>query len=142
MISLDDLYQSVILDHDRAPRNYGRLAAPTGSAEGYNPLCGDRLVVMVRLVGDTLHEIRFEATSCSIARASASLMTLSLAGRTTAETQRLADAFEEMLRGKAEPGPALGELTALAGVRRFPSRIRCATLAWSAVLDALRPPTA
>jgi nitrogen fixation NifU-like protein len=139
MSDLDDLYQAVILEHDRAPRHYGRLAAASGSAEGYNPLCGDRLCVTVALAGEQLTHIMFDADGCAISRASASLMTDFLAGRSIAETQRLARAFEALLRDR-EAGTISDELAALApltGVRRFPSRIRCATLAWHALLDAL-----
>lgn len=143
MSELDDLYQSVILEHDRAPHNYGRLAAPSGSAEGYNPLCGDRLYVTALLAGEQLVKIMFDANGCAIARASASLMTDFLAGRSIAETRRLAQAFEAVLRDRdAGPLAAAHELAALApltGVRRFPSRIRCAMLAWHALLDALEP---
>jgi nitrogen fixation NifU-like protein len=136
MSDLDDLYQAIILDHDRAPRNYGRLEDPTHSAEGYNPLCGDRLFVTLR-AGELVHAIMFEAQCCSIAKASSSLMTLHAANRTIDDAKKLAAAFEAMVRGREEPGPDLGELVALAGVRRFPSRVRCATLPWHALLDAL-----
>lgn len=136
MSDLDDLYQEIILDHDRSPRNYGRVENATHSAEGYNPLCGDRLFVTLR-AGERIEEIRFEAQACSIAKASASLMTLHARERTIDDARKLAAAFEAMVRGSGDPAADLGELVALAGVRRFPSRIRCATLPWQAVLDAL-----
>jgi nitrogen fixation protein NifU and related proteins len=134
MSELDDLYQAVILEHDRAPRNYGRLAHPTHCAEGYNPLCGDRLFVTLE-ASERIERIAFDAECCSIARASASLMTLAVSGRTVAEAAELGLSFEAMLRGK--PATDLGDLAALGGVRRFPSRIRCATLSWHALRDAL-----
>jgi len=138
MSELDDLYQAIILDHDRAPRNYGRLEAPSGAAEGYNPLCGDRLTVTVQVSDGRLAEVRFEASSCAIARASGSLMTLALCGQSLADARRLGQAFEALLRGPpGQPAAELGELRALAGVRNFPGRIRCAMLAWQTLLEAL-----
>jgi nitrogen fixation NifU-like protein len=136
MSDLDELYQTIILDHDRSPRNYGRIENATHSAEGYNPLCGDRLFVTLR-AGERIDEIKFEAQACSIAKASASLMTLHAPKRTIDDAKQLAAAFEAMVRGSDDPAADLGELVAFAGVRRFPSRIRCATLPWHAMLDAL-----
>jgi nitrogen fixation protein NifU and related proteins len=132
-----DLYQVVILDHNKAPRNYGRVEAPTHTVEAYNPLCGDRLTITLEVVGDRVQKIRFEGSSCAIARASASLMTEHLAGKSTQEAKRLSDALEAALSTGAELPADASDLTALAGVRRFPTRIRCATLAWRSVVDAL-----
>ena len=136
MSALDDLYQATILEHDRAPRNYGCLAHPTHRAEGYNPLCGDRVRVTLTVKDERLAELTFEADGCAISRASASLMTEHLRGQKLSEIEPAIRAFEAMLRSGAA-APALSELGALQGIRRFPSRMRCATLAWLSVLDAL-----
>jgi nitrogen fixation NifU-like protein len=141
MTELDDLYQAVILAHDREPHNYGRIAAPSGGAEAYNPLCGDRLYVTLELADEHVGKVMFDATGCAIARASASLMTDFIVGRSLADVRRLAKALEAALRDRKGPafeaGSELAALAALSGVRRFPSRIRCAMLAWYALLEAL-----
>jgi nitrogen fixation protein NifU and related proteins len=136
MSDLDALYQSVILDHDRAPRNYGRAEPVTHEAEAYNPLCGDQINVSIALDAGALRQIKFEAQSCAIARASASLMTEVATGLSVAEARRLAAELDKLLRGEASA--AASALQALQGVRRFPTRIRCAKLAWTALLDAVK----
>ena len=136
MSDLEDLYQSVILDHDRAPRNYGRAEPETHRAQAYNPLCGDSLTVSLTVCGDTLQTIKFEANSCAIARASASLMTEALSGNSIARAREIAAAFDLLLRG--QPSEAPSTLEALQGVRSFPTRIRCAKLPWKALLEALQ----
>ena len=141
MSNLRDLYQEVILDHCKRPRNFGPLADADHAAEGYNPLCGDRIKVYVALDGERLAGLAFEGSGCAISTASASLMTEALAGRTVPEAQELFGEVHEMLTGdpsrRAETGESLGKLAALAGVREFPVRVKCATLAWHTLQAAL-----
>ncbi len=140
MSDLADLYQSVILDHNRSPRNCRAMADADAEAEGYNPLCGDRLRVWVRLgAGDVIEDVSFEGIGCAISQASASLMTTTVKGRTRAEALDLFTRFHDLVAG--DPGPAaspgLGKLTVFAGVREYPSRVKCASLAWHALRSAL-----
>jgi len=139
MAALDDLYQRVILDHSRSPRNRGPLAGANRSAVGDNPVCGDRITVS--LVVDAAGRIAragFEGAGCAIATASASMMTESVAGRTREEAHRLAAHLEAVVSGRAPPpGDAPEDLAALSGVARFPVRVKCARLAWRALLAAL-----
>jgi nitrogen fixation NifU-like protein len=140
MSELRDLYQQVILDHHRKPRNFRKLARPTRCAEGYNPLCGDRVTVEVALDGDVIRDIGFQGSGCAISRASASLMTADLKGKDVAEAEAIFARFRAMLTEGPGPEPAppeLGKLGVLAGVREFPSRIKCATLAWHTLHAAL-----
>ena len=142
MEDLEELYQEIILSHNRSPRNEGRLDPRTGEAEGFNPLCGDQLTVHVREGGDgRLDAVRFTGQGCAISRASASIMTQVVQALPRAEVdRRIAEALE-MLTGREEPEidlDKLGELAALAGVRQFPARIKCATLAWHALAAALK----
>jgi len=147
MFSLGDLYQQVIIDHTKAPRNFGKLDPCNHDAEGYNPLCGDQLHVYVQVNGANIIEgIKFEGQGCSISTASASLMTESLKGKSLADFGRLFDAFHEMATADISEHPnedILGKLAVLAGVKEFPSRIKCATLCWhtlkSAIDDAAEP---
>ena len=134
---LQELYQEVILDHNRRPRNFRAIA--TGCRrEGYNPLCGDRLVVYVELDGDRIADVAFEGSGCAISKASASLMTETLRGLPVAEARQLFAEFHAMVTSApATPVADLGKLNALAGVREFPTRIKCASLAWHAVKAAL-----
>lgn len=136
--ALRDLYQEVIVDHGRRPRNFGALPDASHQAEGFNPLCGDRLTVRLKVAGDVIEDIRFEGAGCAISMASASLMTEALRGRPASEADALFAAFHAMLAGPAQaPSPLLGKLEILAGVREFPVRVKCATLAWHALLAAL-----
>ena len=130
MNDLDDLYQEVILDHNRRPRNFRAL--PEGRrAEGYNPLCGDRLTVYLRVDGNVIKDVSFEGSGCAISKASASLMTESIKGKTLDEARALFDRFQRMITASGEVASAdLGKLAVLAGVRQFPVRVKCATLAW------------
>ena len=141
---LDDLYQEILLDHYRRPRNFGPLPASDHEADGYNPLCGDRVHVRVRLDGDRLAEVRFEGSGCAISTASASMMTEAVRGHTRAEAEALFDRFRALVMGEASAGSAenLGELAALSGVREFPMRVKCATLAWHTLRAALESPGA
>ena len=135
---LNDLYQEVILDHNRRPRNYHAIAGATHSAEGYNPLCGDRLTLYVQVEGDRITDVAFEGAGCAISKASASLMTEAVKGRTVADAEALFDRFHEMVTSPPErPLDDLGKLSALGGVREFPVRVKCASLAWHTLKAAL-----
>lgn len=124
------LYQEVILDHNKKPRNYGQLAAPTHKAEGVNPLCGDHIWVSLTVGDERIDEIAFEGQSCAICKASASMMTTSVKGRSVPEAESLVEGFRAMVTGTAEPGPELKRLTVFAGIRDLPSRVKCAVLPW------------
>ena len=135
---LRDLYQEVIFDHNRKPRNFGVLAGANRTAEGFNPLCGDRLTVYLEVADDVIKDIRFQGAGCAISTASASLMTESLKGKPVAEAETLFHAFHDHLaRGDDAAGARLGKLTVLSGVREYPARVKCATLAWHTVHAAL-----
>jgi nitrogen fixation NifU-like protein len=137
-MDLTDLYQEVILDHNRRPRNFHVMADATHRAEGYNPLCGDRLTLYMKVDGDMIADVAFEGSGCAISKASASMMTDALKGRSITEGRVLFDRFHRMVT--TPPGEAvedLGKLSALAGVREFPVRIKCASLAWHTFRAAL-----
>ncbi len=137
-MDLKDLYRDVILDHNKRPRNFGRLAPPAQSARGHNPLCGDQLTVYAALRNDVLDDVRFEGTGCAISVASASLMTEAVIGKTTAEAEALFASVHELLTKSDAPAPAaLGKLAALSGVREFPVRVKCASLCWHTLRAAL-----
>ena len=133
---LRDLYQQVILDHNRKPRNFRTLTNPSQAAEGYNPLCGDRLTVELALEGEVIRDIGFQGSGCAISKASASMMTADLKGKTVTEAEEVFERFRAMLTDNG-PDAELGKLGVFAGVREFPSRIKCATLAWHTVHAAL-----
>lgn len=136
MNELRELYQEVIFDHYRQPRNYGPLPSANHSADGYNPLCGDKVKVSLRVENGVIRDAHFEGSGCAISTASASLMTESLKGKREAEALRMLDDFHRMVTGGAVVG-GLGKLEALAGVREFPQRVKCATLAWHTLQAAL-----
>jgi nitrogen fixation NifU-like protein len=141
MSDLTDLYQEVILDHNRRPRNFREIDEASRRQEGYNPLCGDRLTLYVKLDGDRISDVSFQGTGCAISKASASLMTEALKGKTIDEARSLFDRFHDMVTSPPEiAAPDLGKLSVLAGVREFPTRVKCASLAWhtmkAAVSDA------
>ena len=137
-MDLNDLYQEVILDHNRTPRNFRRIEQPSHHAEGYNPLCGDRVSLFVQVADDRIADVAFQGSGCAISKASASLMTDSLKGRTLVEARELFDRFHRMVTASPEQAADdLGKLTALAGVREFPVRVKCATLAWHTLKAAL-----
>ena len=139
MADLNDLYQEVILDHNRRPRNFHALSDASHTAEGYNPLCGDRLTLYLKLNGDTIEDVSFEGAGCAISKASASMMTDALKGRSIAEATALFDRFHRMVTTPpSEPVEEMGKLSALAGVREFPVRVKCASLAWHTLKAALR----
>jgi len=141
MAELRELYQEVILDHNRKPRNFRRLGAPTAAAEGYNPLCGDRISVELEVEGDTLRDIGFQGSGCAISQASASMMTAALKGKTVGEAAAAVEQFRAMLteeQPSADASALPGRLEVLAGVREFPIRIKCATLPWHTLRAALQ----
>ncbi|MGD0957194.1 MAG: Fe-S cluster assembly sulfur transfer protein SufU [Candidatus Acidiferrales bacterium] len=139
MSDLRDLYQDVILEHSKAPRNYRELAAANHKAEGYNPLCGDRFTVYLDMEGDSIRDISFQGSGCAISKASASMMTQSVKGKTKAEAEQLFDRFHKLVTGHAPAnGEAeLGKLAVFSGVSEFPVRVKCATLAWHTLHAAL-----
>ena len=138
MSDLKQLYQDVILDHYRKPRNFGVLGAPRREAAGHNPLCGDRVKVFLRVDGDRVEDVAFEGAGCAISTASASLMTEAVKGKSIQEVEGLFRNFRDMVMGKEEIGTHdLGKLDALAGVRDLPVRVKCATLAWHTLQAAL-----
>jgi nitrogen fixation NifU-like protein len=138
-MELNDLYRDVILDHNRQPRNFGGLDPADASVEGFNPMCGDRLTVRLRLDEDKISDIRFEGQGCAISTASASMMTEAVKGRTRSEALRLFERVHQLLTDDAAP-PAdeLGKLAALSGVRAYPARVKCASLCWHTLVAALR----
>lgn len=137
---LSALYQEVILDHYRRPRNRGTLTEPTGTASLRNPLCGDEVDVQVALHDGKVADVKFGGRGCSISQASASMMTELVKGRTPDEVHALGERFAEMIRGDAEAAKdqALGQARALSGVSRFPTRVRCALIAWEAMERAVK----
>jgi nitrogen fixation NifU-like protein len=138
MSELSDLYQEVILDHNRRPHNFRVIEAPTAKQEGYNPLCGDRLTLYLTLDGGVIKDAAFQGSGCAISKASASLMTDAVKGKTVAEATALFEQFHEMITSNPEtPAADLGKLSVLAGVREFPTRVKCASLAWHTMKAAV-----
>ena len=138
MAELRDLYQEVILEHSKAPRNYKTLEAANHKAEGYNPLCGDRFTVYLQMDGDTVRDIAFQGAGCAISKASASMMTQTVKGKTKQEAQRLFEQFHNLVTGHAHGHDSeLGKLAVFSGVSEFPVRVKCATLAWHTLQAAL-----
>ena len=142
-MEIRDLYRDVILDHNRSPRNFGRLEPADASALGHNPLCGDSLSLTLRVKDDTLSEMRFNGQGCAISVASASLMSEAVTGKTRAEIDRLFHEVHALLTEDAyQPAVPLGKLMALGGVREFPARVKCASLCWHTLNAALQQPAA
>jgi nitrogen fixation NifU-like protein len=140
MSELSELYQQVILDHNKRPRNFRRLEDPDRSAEGYNPLCGDHLTVYVNLDNDAVSEISFEGSGCAISKAAASMMTQAVKGKTKSEAEELFGEFHKMVTSDPDDevdSSTLGNLEIFAGVREFPVRVKCATLPWHTLHAAL-----
>jgi len=138
MSELSDLYQEVILDHNRRPRNFCALADASHRAEGYNPLCGDRLTLYLKVADGVVRDVSFEGAGCAISKASASLMTDAVKGRTIGEVQALFERFHRMVTTPPdETVEDLGKLSVLAGVREFPVRVKCASLAWHTLKAAM-----
>ena len=141
MADLDDLYQEVILDHNKSPRNFRPMAEANRKAEGYNPLCGDHVTVYVRLEDGLIKDISFEGSGCAISKASASLMTAELKGKSEADAHQIFDNVHKMLTGQDDEDVDLeemGRLAVLSGVREFPVRVKCASLGWHAMRAALK----
>jgi nitrogen fixation NifU-like protein len=141
MSDLRDLYQEVILDHNKRPRNFRVLEAPVRRADGHNPLCGDRVTVFVRLDGDRIEDVGFQGSGCAISKASASMMTDSVKGHTLGEVDTLFDAFQAMVTAAPDASldiDDLGKLAVFSGVREYPSRVKCASLAWHALRAAIK----
>lgn len=138
MFDLKALYQEVIIDHNRHPRNCHRLADADRMADGFNPLCGDRLTVYLKLRDGVIADAAFEGEGCAISVASASLMTEHLKGKTESEAQAIFDRFRALVMGEEEAGAGLDKLVVLAGVKEFPARVKCATLAWHTLTAALK----
>jgi nitrogen fixation NifU-like protein len=141
---LEELYQSIILDHNRRPKNHGTLPAPAVMAEGKNPLCGDEVAVYVRVDDDAVADISFTGRGCAISRASASLMTQAVKGKSRAEVEALFETFHDLVTGKGDAegrAAELGQLRALAGVAKFPVRVKCASMAWHVLKKALESGT-
>ncbi len=140
MSDLQDLYQELIIDHNKRPRNRRELQSPDHKAQGYNPLCGDRVTVFIKVQDDQVTEVTFEGSGCAISTASASLMTEALKGKTLTEAKALFKRFHGLVTGQTEEtqeGPGLGKLEVFSGVCRYPARVKCATLAWHTVNAAL-----
>ena len=141
MPDLDDLYQEVILDHNKSPRNFRTMANANRKADGYNPLCGDHVTVYLQLEDGVIKDISFQGSGCAISKASASLMTAELKGKTEAQATELFDNVHKMLTGESngeDGGKSVGKLTILSGVCKFPARVKCASLAWHTVNSALK----
>ena len=138
MADSSELYQSIILDHNRAPRNFRALETADAKAEGYNPLCGDQLTVWLKLDGARIGDVTFQGSGCAISKASASLMTTVMKGRTLAEAERIFESFHRMVTGSGSPADDLPpKLAVFAGVREFPARVKCASLSWHALKQAI-----
>jgi nitrogen fixation protein NifU and related proteins len=148
-VSLEDLYREVILDHYRTPRNKGHLDSPDAVAQGVNPLCGDELTIELNFEGDMVSAVAVDGQGCSISQSSASMMTEAIKGKTRDEIASITQKFRDMMSLDGEvdvgldpdrPGAVLGDLEALQGVRKYPVRIKCASLGWNVLLDALGAP--
>jgi nitrogen fixation protein NifU and related proteins len=139
MSDLRELYQQVILDHNKNPRNYKEIADATRRVEGYNPLCGDHYTVFLNLDGETIREVSFTGNGCAISKASASVMSSTVKGKSKEEATRLFDTFHRLVTGDSSGLDAadLGRLAAFSGVSEFPARVKCATLAWHTLRTAL-----
>jgi nitrogen fixation protein NifU and related proteins len=138
MSELTDLYQEVILDHNRRPRNFRAIDQPSSTQEGYNPLCGDRLTLYMSVDDGVIKDVSFQGSGCAISKASASIMTETLKGKTVGEARELFDRFHAMITSDPSvPADDMGKLSALAGVREFPTRVKCASLAWHTMKAAV-----
>jgi nitrogen fixation protein NifU and related proteins len=142
MGSLSSLYQDMILDHNRSPRNYGRLENANRRVEGHNPLCGDQLTVWLRVDGEHIQDAAFEGSGCAISKASASLMTSAVKGKSRSEAEALFEQFRKLVTGMLTPDQAetMGKLAVFSGVSEYPVRVKCASLSWHALKAALEGP--
>jgi len=140
MTALRELYQEVILDHNKSPRNYRRMENADRKIDGYNPLCGDHFTLFVKLENGVIKDISFEGAGCAISKASASVMSAAVKGKTIEEAEELFKKFHTLVRGEADPMDDfenLGKLAAFSGVSEYPARVKCATLAWHTLHSAL-----
>ena len=138
MTDMRDLYQETIVDHSKKPRNFRFLSGASGHAEGFNPLCGDKVSIFVKIENDRVTDITFQGSGCAISTASASLLTETLKGKTRAQAEALFQRFHELLTGDGKtPAPELGKLAVFSGVAQYPVRVKCATLAWHTLQAAL-----
>lgn len=137
MSDLNDLYQEVILDHNKSPRNFRVMADANRKGEGYNPLCGDHVTVFLRLEDGVIQDISFQGSGCAISKASASMMTAELKGKSEGAAREIFEDMHRMLTGQADAAEKLGKLAILSGVCKFPARVKCASLAWHTVHAAL-----
>jgi nitrogen fixation NifU-like protein len=141
MTALRELYQEVILDHNKSPRNFGRMEHPDRKVDGYNPLCGDHFTIFVKLNGEVIEDIRFDGAGCAISKASASVMSAVVKGKTIQEAEEIFQAFHKLVTGEPDATESLetrGKLAAFSGVSEVPARVKCATLAWHTLHTALR----
>lgn len=139
MATMDELYQSVIIEHDRSPRNFRKIEAPTHHVEARNPLCGDEVNLELVIDADGLvSDVAFLGRGCAVSKASASMLTTAIKGKTVAEARELADQFQALLTGKGGDEATLGKLKVFAGLAAYPMRVKCATMAWHGLKDALR----
>jgi len=139
MSDLRELYQQVILDHNKTPRNFGEMADATSHVDGYNPLCGDHYTVYLKTEGETIREVSFTGNGCAISKASASVMSSTVKGKSREEAERLFETFHKLVTGEPSGLSAadMGRLAAFSGVSEFPARVKCATLAWHTLRSAL-----
>jgi nitrogen fixation NifU-like protein len=138
---LRELYQQVILDHNKSPRNFKKLETANRTAEGYNPLCGDKIDIFLDVEGDVVKDITFQGSGCAISKASASLMSEVVKGKSIEEAKKFFEKFHDLITGKLDDDESieeLGKLSVLAGVKEFPIRVKCASLAWHTMLSALK----
>jgi len=141
MSDISELYQQVILDHNKKPRNFHKLENANREKEGYNPLCGDQLTVYLEMDGETIKDVGFVGSGCAISKASASMMTAAIKGKTIQEAELMFDEFHRMVKGELDPEEEenhLGRLRILSGVREFPARVKCASLSWHTLHAALK----
>ncbi len=140
MADLNELYQQVILDHNKKPRNFKALETPSITQEGHNPLCGDHITLQLEFDGEQVKDVGFQGSGCAISKASSSMMTAAVKGKTKAEVEAMADEFVKMVRGELDPEVEenhLGRLKIFAGVKEFPARVKCAALSWRTVQAAI-----
>ncbi len=138
MADLEDLYQQVIVDHSRRPRNFRPMEGASRHADGYNPLCGDKVTIYARVEEGRIEDLSFQGSGCAISTASASLLTESLKGKTVAEAEQIFEDFHTLVTAGRKDGPKLGKLAAFSGVSEYPTRVKCATLAWHTLKAALK----
>lgn len=136
MTDIRELYQELIIDHGRSPRNFGELEKPSHEKEGFNPLCGDQITLQLQIENNVIQDVKFHGCGCAISTASASLMTQAIKGKTLDEVKSLFAGFHDLLMANGQ-GEDLGKLTILAGVKAYPARVKCATLAWHTLVAAI-----